>query len=160
MELRHDGGEASVHLFRPRLGDVVRSQTSFDVSHGDFPIERGESGGESGSCVSLDEHAVKRGLGEQIVHCAEDAASQTVEGLVVAHDVEFNVNGNTEDLKDLIEHLTMLTGGDDEWIEFPSALSKFKNNRGHFDRIGASAKNDCDSFFHKWRFSKPTLESQ
>ena len=66
-------------------------------------IEAGQAHRERGRGVALDQDDVGLRLGKDAGHSIENAGRQAFERLIGDHDVEIEINGNSEGVHDLIE---------------------------------------------------------
>src|SRR5215472_16456 len=148
MQLRDDPGQPSVCLLRPGLKQVSAAQASFYMGHRDFLIESRECSCKCGGGVALHQQGVERVLLEQPVQGRQDSAGQVTERLVVLHQIQFEVRVHIEDAEHLIEHLSMLTGGDRNGLKIIRVFSESENDGSHLDRVRTRPENYSDPFLH------------
>jgi hypothetical protein len=95
----------------------VRPQTRLDVHHRDLCVERGQGAGEGGRGVALDHHRPRLELRQHRLQAREDARGDPGQRLPLPEDVQVDMRVDVEHLEDLVEHLAVLPGGDDQWFE-------------------------------------------
>ncbi len=134
-------GKPAVDLLRVGAVDVVGAQPGLHVGHRDHPVERGESGGEGGGGVAVDQHDVgPHGL-EHRVDAPEHGRGDVAETLLLLHDPQVVVDGEGERFDHLVEHLPVLPGEADEHLESP-ATPKLQHHGSHLDGLRPGAEGD------------------
>jgi len=133
-------GEPPVHLLGEGGVAVVGAQTGFDVADSDLLIVRRKGGCETSGGIALNQHQVRRSLGEDLLKLGECPRGDLRQGLLGRHDVQVNVREHVENPQHLVQHLTVLASDDDLNIEAVAALAQFLVDRGEFHRFRASSE--------------------
>ena len=80
-------------------------------------IERRQRTDESGGGVTLDEHGLWTNVGDDARHAVQGADRDARQRLPVTLDVQVVVDGDVEELENLVEHLAVLRGDGHHGLE-------------------------------------------
>ena len=117
MQAGHLTDEAPVGLLGEGRGDVAGAQAGLDVEDRDLVVEGRERCGEGGGGVALDHDGVGAVGLDGPPHSLQGAVGDLGEGLPRRVDVEVVIGHDAEELVDLVEHLAVLSGDDDDRVE-------------------------------------------
>ncbi|MCY1284253.1 hypothetical protein D9M70_331500 [compost metagenome] len=138
------GSELAVALFRPGRKEVAGAQPRFHVRHRDLLVIGRKAGNEGCSGISVYEHHVWLELAEYAFHPLQDVAGDVGKVLARPHDVQVEVGPDTEQVEYLVKHFAVLAGDANLDLE-ALVCGQGKNEGGHLDGLGASAK-DAEGF--------------
>ncbi len=96
---------------------VAAAQSSFDVPDTKLAEEPSQRAGEGRGGIALHKDRIGSGFLESRFEARKRAGHDLSESLAVLHDVEVQVRRQVEYLADLFEHLTVLTGRQQERLE-------------------------------------------
>ena len=130
----------SVHFFRKRFANVACSQSGFDVTDRHVGIKRTQCRTERRRRVSLNDRRVRFELIEDRWQFFEDSRTQSCERLSRLHQIQIGVRRDRKQLKNLIEHLAVLSRHTDAGFELRVSGDRV-NQRRHLDRFGPSPEN-------------------
>lgn len=145
--LAHDIDRLAVELLRPGAVDVVGSQTSLDVPHGDLQVEARERSGEAGRGVAVDQDDVGPLVLEDGLELEQHVARHVEQRLARLHDRQVVVGSHVEDAQHLVEHFAVLARHGHDGLELIPARLQLVDERAHLDRLRAGAEDEHD-FFH------------
>ena len=103
MHVRHQRDGAAIDLLGIGRVHAIGPEARFDVGDRDPAIEGGQSGGEGGAGVALDENPVGRGFGQHPVDPPDRSREECVQCLVPLHQSQVEIGVNIEETKHLIE---------------------------------------------------------
>ncbi len=83
------------------------------MADGNAPVEAGQRCRQHGRRVALDQRHVRPDRFQRAVDPFQEPCRQSGERLVRTHDIEVGVHRDAECVRDLAEHLLVLSGGDD-----------------------------------------------
>ena len=138
-------GQDSVHFLGKWGSQISSAQSGFDVSDRDVFVESGEGPAEGRGCVTLNQHGVWLQPGEDGRQPLDGSRCQCGKRLPGLHQIKVDVRGDIEELKNLIEHLTMLSRHHNLRLE-PISLFERLDQRRHFDGFRASPEDEHDLF--------------
>ena len=143
MQCGHLADEPPVGLLREGRGDITGAQAGLDVEDGDLVVEGCERGGEGRGGVALDHDGVGAMCLDRPTHSLQGTVGDLGEGLSRGVDVEVVVGDDPEELVDLVEHLAVLSGDDDDGVE-ALVVAHGRYQGGELDRLRAGAVDEHD----------------
>ncbi|SIT42349.1 hypothetical protein BN2475_350048 [Paraburkholderia ribeironis] len=144
---RQAPGEDAVHFLREWIAHVVRAQAGFHVTDRNIVVERHQRSGQHARRVALHQHCGGCSVAQDIVDRSNQARSEASERLVGTHQIQIMVGLDAKYRKHLIEHFTVLRGGDNQRLE-TGRFAKGPNDRRHFDCFRTGAEKHSDFSFH------------
>ena len=143
--LRNNTDRLPVKFLGIRRINIVGAQPRLHMPHGNLQVEARERGDKRGGRVAVHEHNVGAHLLQYRPDAVQDIRGDVKQRLLVLHDGKVVVRLNAERGEHLIEHLPVLPRDADDG---PQTLARLElvHQRAHFDRLGARAEYQHDSF--------------
>ena len=143
--LRNNTDRLPVKFLGIRRINIVGAQPRLHMPHGNLQVEARERRDERGGCVAVHEHDVGAHLFQYGFNAVQDIRGDVEQRLLVLHDGKIIVRLNVKRREHLIEHLPVLPRDADDG---PQTLARLElvHQRAHFDRLGARAEYQHDSF--------------
>ena len=136
-----------IHLFRPRVIDVVSSQTSLHMPHGNLLVEGGEGRSSTGCCISVYQYDIGRALLEHVTQTRKDASRNIIQVLPLRHNVEVIVRFDIKDGQHLIQHFAMLARDAHDGLKLCWRFLELFHQRAHLNGFRSCTK-DQHYFLH------------
>ncbi len=110
------------------------------MAHGNAVMESGESAGQGGGGVSLDEDQRRFFTSDDGFEASHDSGTNFIGSLVGLHDVQVLVKMDAKEIKEWVEQAGVLAGADGERANVGASFERAEHGR-EFDDLGARAEN-------------------
>ena len=118
-----------VQLFRERLQHIARAQPRLHVPYGNLGIECRQRPAERGRRVSLHQDHVRSLLADHRFQRRHNPRRRLRQALVRPHDVQIMVRPDPEHLQHLVQHLPVLRGHTNAYLELARPPLHVQHNR-------------------------------
>ena len=88
----------AIHLLRPWAIDIVRTQTSFNMSDRDLLIECRKSRSRRSRCITMDQHDIWTRISKYITHACKHTGRHIIKVLSLLHDVQIIIRSDFEEV--------------------------------------------------------------
>src|SRR3954447_22557398 len=144
MNRRDPSHQHAIHLFRKRLAHVTGPQSCLDVADRNICVKACERSTERSGCVTLHEDNVGGSILDYRLKLGQNTAGRLHQSLPRRHHVQVIIRLDLKNVKDLIEHLSVLCSDTHLNLQLFGSLTEVVDNWTQLDRFRPGAKNKQD----------------
>ena len=125
------------------------------MPHGDLQIIAGKGSRECGSRISMDQNNIRFYFFQNFPDIQKNRIGDIKQGLILFHDGKIIIRLHMKDLKNLLQHFTMLSADTDHRTN-RTAFSELIDDRAHLDGLWSGSEYQKDCLHFRVSFSRFT----